>query len=92
MDTDIAQLYKAVIESSSSEEQKVKYFDEIRKLKPVSENRWNARWVILALVLIAFAAPLSHIFGETEVPDGILSLSSAALGALATFITSLAKK
>ncbi|MFT5816263.1 MAG: hypothetical protein ACI9VT_004041 [Psychroserpens sp.] len=92
MQSEVGQLYKVIIESSFDDDTKKQLLDEVRKLRPISEQTWPARWVIFALVVIAIAAPVAHIFSEYAVPDGILALSSAAVGALASFATSISKK
>lgn len=93
MDAEIVALYRSIIESNLPLPDKLQYFDEIRKLRPASENRWNFRWVILALALVATLSPLALASGwVTTLPEGVLGLSSTAVGALAAYVTSGLKK
>lgn len=95
MDTEVIALYKSICENNSLDiGTKQVLLDEIRKLKPASENRWNFRYVIWALAIVALASPLTMLLTQAtiEIPDGVLSLSSTAVGALAAFITSGPKK
>ena len=91
----ISTLYTLVINDKevSMEDKKV-LLDEIRKLKPASENRWNFRYIIWALAIVALVSPLTVlVHGYTaSFPEGVLALSSTAVGALAAFITSGLKK
>ena len=93
MEADIVALYRAVIESNLPLSEKREYLDEVRKLAPASENRWNFRWVILALALIAISSPLALLTHMvSSIPEGMLGLSSTAVGALAAYITSALKQ
>lgn len=97
MDTDIAELYKSVLDSELSKDEKKEFFDEIRKLKPATEQRGNIRWVISALVFVAISSPLLLIIlgfqiSDPKLPPELLTLSSTAVGALAAFMTSSFKK
>ena len=93
MDAEIVTLYKAIIESNLEKPEKLEYLNEIRKLTPASENRWNFRWVILTLALIAISSPLALVTRAVDtIPEGLLGLSSTAVGALAAYVTSALKK
>jgi hypothetical protein len=93
MEADIVALYRAIIESNLQLSDKKEFLNEVRKLRPASENRWNFRWVMIALALIAISSPLALITQAVkEIPAGMLALSSTAVGALAAFITSGLKK
>ncbi len=98
MEIDIGSLYKSVTDNKeTSIEEKQILLDEIRKLKPASDNRWNFRYVIWSLALVALASPLILISlairGEVvSIPEGIMALSSTSVGALAAFVTSTLKK
>ena len=94
MDSELVALSKSVIESATLDfNQKKELLDEIRKLRPASENRWNHRYVIWTLALVAISTPIAFVFKiQTEIPDVLVALSSTAIGALAAFMTSALKK
>ncbi|MBQ4834854.1 MULTISPECIES: hypothetical protein [Pseudoalteromonas] len=98
LDTEISKLYLKVLEDPKLDlEHKKVLLDEIRKLRPASENRWNFRWVIWALALVAIISPVASaialIFSkEPNISEGVLALSSTAVGALAAYVTSGLKK
>lgn len=95
MDNEVSELYKSILEDKELDlEKKKELLDEIRKLKPASDNRWNFRYVIWALALVALSSPLVYVVhGEIkDFPEGLMALSSTAVGALAAFITSSLKK
>ena len=66
--------------------------NEIRKLMSPDQNRWNFRWVILSLALVALSVPI-YAFTlvsksqTVDIPEAILSLGATALGALAGYLT-----
>ena len=67
-------------------------FNEIRKLMSPDQNRWNFRYVIVPLALVALSVPIyafTLIFNSltVDIPEALLSLGSTALGALAGFLT-----
>lgn len=99
MDTDLRDLIKTVINSDKPIEEKKELIDELRKMAPPDENRWHYRIVLITLALVAVSLPLFilsttllHWFvgapnlASLKVPDGLLSLGSAALGALAAYL------
>jgi len=91
----VSNLYSVVISDKNMDiETKKILLDEIRKLKPPGENKWNFRSIVIVLGIIALIAPLTVLFhGYADTfPPGVLSLSSTAVGALAAFITSSLKK
>ncbi|MFT5757714.1 MAG: hypothetical protein ACI9LM_002450 [Alteromonadaceae bacterium] len=99
MDNDIVELCRQIVsDKETSLKEKKALLNEIRKLLPASENRWNFRWVMFGLGLVALSAPLIYIFGNIfcfssgNIPEGLLALSSTSVGALAAFITSSIKK
>lgn len=99
MDNDIVELCRQIVSNKdTSLKEKKALLNEIRKLLPASENRWNFRWVMFGLSLVALSAPLIYILGNKfgfapgDIPEGLLALSSTSVGALAAFITSSVKK
>lgn len=90
MQNDMHDLYKMVLENKElSLKDKKELLDEIRKLGPGNENRWNFRYVIWALALVALSSPVIQAWwGSDDIPQGLLTISSTAVGALAAFITS----
>ena len=95
--SEVVLMYRSIIESDMEMDDKLKYLDEVRKLKPPSENRWNFRYVIWAIALVAISSPLMFLAfavqgKEVDPPEAMLTLSSTAVGALAAYITSALKK
>lgn len=94
MNQEIIDLYKTVLDDTKlTTSEKRKLLDDIRSLIPGSQNRWNFRWVIWPLGLMALSLPilvlvqlLSPSAASIKIPDGLLSLASAAVGALAGFL------
>ena len=69
-----------------------KLLNEIRKLAPPEGNRWNFRYIIFTLALVALSAPTWMIVrGDLTRPQGLLALASTAVGALAAFLSSYEK-
>ena len=84
---DIFDLYGKVIDGSYPITEKEKMFNEIRKLMPPEDNRWNFRYVIIPLTLVVFSVPVYLFFFNTaDMPEALLSLASTALGALAAYL------
>lgn len=76
---------------------KKKMLNELRKLLAPEQNRWNFRYAIWTLAILALSIPIVAIWsfykkGAMEIPAGLLSLGSAAVGALAAFLSSFAQK
>jgi L-asparagine transporter-like permease len=93
MNDNVFEMYKSVIDSERTIKEKKELLNEIRKLVPGNQNRWNFRWVIWALAAIAIVSPLTFIgtyfnLTDPKVPDAVIALSSTAVGALAAYITS----
>ena len=98
LESEVARMYSEVLAKDISLFKKYILLNEIRKLRPAGQNRWNIRWIIFALALVAVSSPLAYgaailcgtagSAGEI-VPDAMLSLSSAAVGALAAYFASL---
>ena len=100
MDQSLIELHRVVLSDSGlSVRQRRALLNDIRKLIPPDQNRWNLRWVIFPLALIGLSLPAVfaiHVvylgqFPE-KVPEGLVSLASAAVGALAGFLTPYIRK
>jgi hypothetical protein len=76
-------------------DEKIKLLNELRKLKPPTSDRWIYRWVIWflgATIIITVSVSLLMAFkGKAGIPDGLLAIASAAVGALASFLSPLSK-
>lgn len=98
MSPDLFELHRKVLEDSSlTFQQKLEMFNEIRKLMPPSQNRWNFRYAILPLAITTLAVPIYSLAAlslniQFDIPEALLSLSSTALGAIAAFLTNNATK
>ena len=96
MNPQLNDLIKQVIDSEYSVKEKKILLNELRKLLAPEQNRWHFRYVIWTLALIALSIPLIVIWScahgkQLEVPSGLLSLGSAAVGALAAFLSPSAR-
>jgi hypothetical protein len=73
---------------------KVRLIDELRKGMPVINDRWTVRYIIWGLIFIA-AVPIlffsvAAVRGTSiSMPEPIVAIMSAAVGALATYLTPL---
>jgi hypothetical protein len=85
----VADLYKAVLDHPThTVPEKIKLLNEIRKINTAEGDRWVYRPVSYSLGLIPIILIVSYAAGWLkEINDGLLSLSSAAVGALASFLT-----
>lgn len=99
MESDQLKLHKMVLEDTTlSFEQKKEMLNEIRKIMPADQNRWNFRYAILPLAITALSAPAYTLIAlicdkpNTETPEVLLTLSSTALGAIAAFLTGYREK
>lgn len=83
-------LLKAVVlDTSLSPDQKKSLIDELRKSTPASD-RWTFRWAIWILglvVVLTIVALRSLSTGQSEIPDGLVAIGSAAAGGLAGLLT-----
>ena len=96
MHSEVVELYKEVLKSDHPWAEKEMMLNEVRKLQPAGQNRWNFRWIALAVALVAISGPAAFLFGiynsqEKDLPPEVISLSSTAIGALAAYLTSAAK-
>lgn len=93
---------KAIIKYDDPEKAAI-LIDQLRKTLPPETDRWNLRNAIWAFMLIAGATPIYSIMlaiyqiieGEAvnvTIPDALLTLSSTALGALASYVTPFTKQ
>lgn len=85
----VADLYKSVLDHSThTVPEKIKLLNEIRKINTAEGDRWVYRPVSYSLGLIPIIVIICYAAGwMKEMNDGLLSLSSAAVGALASFLT-----
>ena len=83
----------AAVQGAGTPAEKQKIISELRKALPT--DRWTFRWVIWGLIVVVLI-PVAGVFliwlikGSIDVnsiPQGLISLASTALGALAAFIT-----
>jgi hypothetical protein len=83
----------AAVQGAGTPAEKIKIINELRKALPT--DRWTFRWVIWGLIVVVLV-PAVGVFliwlfrGNVEInslPQGLISLASTALGALAAFIT-----
>ncbi|TYC62197.1 hypothetical protein ETQ85_01190 [Zoogloea oleivorans] len=105
MDAELRLLFKDVLDSSLDIQDKKILMNELRKSAPPDENRWNFRIVVWTLAIVAISIPgyvlwttsiglggSAGIPREIKIPEGLLSLGSTAIGALAAFLTSQRRK
>ena len=93
MNPELISLYRAVLETHKdrlSFQEKKDLLNDIRKLVAPDENRWNFRYVIWILALVALSVPAAAFWliylGKGDVPQALLSLGSTAVGALAALL------
>lgn len=91
---EVAELFKSVIENKDMNIfQKKILLNEVRKLKSPDEDRWVYRtvvWVLGAVALGTVAYPFLCVGADgvsKEIPSGLLAIGSAAMGALAGYLT-----
>ena len=95
MDADLRDLFRHILEAERPLAERKAMMNELRKLAPPDENRWNFRFVIWTLALVALSVPVSVLLSAIanegtlprSLPEGLLSLGSAAVGALAAFLS-----
>ena len=89
----IFDLYTKVLEDKElPPEKKEEMFNEIRKITSPIDNRWNFRYVIFALALVALAVPAFALWrADAQIPDALLSIAATAIGALAGLLTRMSK-
>ena len=93
MDDNLFELHKMVLAKNLSVGNTKRLFNELRKTIPGEQNRWNFRWIVWTLALVALSVPVWFAYalhaniGDSKIPDGLLSLASAAVGALAAFVS-----
>lgn len=106
IELEVAAMYKHVISSDLPKDEKKKLLNDIRKIMPVGQNRWTIRGIILALSIVGITAPTIFLLpfvvalfrggaagvSSDMIPDSVIALSSAAIGALSTYMTSLAQR
>ena len=67
---------------------KKKLLSEVRKVRPALQDRWIYRWVVYLLGGTVVLTVLGGFYiigwaGKIEIPNGLIALGSAAIGALA---------
>jgi len=89
MPTTVADLYRLVLASDNNVADKINLLNEVRKINTAEGDRWVYRRPIAYLLgAIPVILLLAYVLGWVkEVNDGLLSLASAAVGALASFLT-----
>lgn len=92
MNDPITRLVEKIIDGNYDLKEKKVLLNEVRKIMSPEQSRWNFRYAIWTLALIALSIPIIILLRcgtapEDAVPDGLLSLGSAAVGALAAFLT-----
>lgn len=90
---DIADLFRDIIENDKLNIlQKKILLNEVRKLKSPDEDRWVYRMAVFVLGAVAIGTVAYPFFiSGSEIPSGLLALGSAAMGALAGYLTPHAK-
>jgi hypothetical protein len=83
----INELSWAVLDTNLPTQEKKVLLNEIRKLRTGQEDRWIFRTVVWILGAVAIVVVLYPLIIGKPLPDGLLSLGSAAVGALAAFLT-----
>lgn len=87
---DINELFKLVIQDEKLNIlQKKILLNEVRKLRPPEEDRWVYRTIVWVLGAVALGTVIYPFVNSTatEIPAGLLSIGSAAMGALAGYLT-----
>lgn len=93
MSSEVVKIYRDIIEDEKLElEQKKELLSEVRKIISPDENRWNFRFVIWTLALVALSVPVWAMWKSADIPQALLSLSSTAVGALAGFLSLYARR
>lgn len=72
-------------------EEKRMLIDELRKNNPGTSDRWTYRYAILtlggAVVLTIIALTILSTLADVKIPEGLVSIGSAAVGGLAGLLT-----
>jgi hypothetical protein len=87
---DISELFRDIIENEKLNIlQKKILLNEVRKLKSPDEDRWVYRMAVFVLGAVAIGTALYPYFVDCtkDIPSGLLALGSAAMGALAGYLT-----
>jgi hypothetical protein len=90
---DLKDLYVKIIEHTGLDsKEREKLLDDVRKLQSPEGNRWNFRYVIFSLALLALSVPIYAMWQlalgvESRIPDALLSIAATGVGALAGFMT-----
>lgn len=87
---DINELFKLVIQDEKLNIlQKKILLNEVRKLRPPEEDRWVYRTIVWVLGAVALGTVIYPFVNPSalEIPSGLLAIGSAAMGALAGYLT-----
>lgn len=89
--TSVNDLIAIVIQGPETNKEKIKLINEIRKSSPILADRWLYRysvWFLGAAVTMTIGIGFGMVWSTgNSVPDGLIALGSAAVGALATLIS-----
>jgi hypothetical protein len=85
-------LVRVILCSDIPTKEKLKLIDEVRKIGPASDDRWAYRICVYGLCLcvnacIIVIGVLSFSNQVAEIPETLIALGSAAVGALATMMS-----
>lgn len=91
-DRNVDDLFKLIIQDEKLNIlQKKILLNEVRKLRPPEEDRWVYRTVVWILGTVAIGTVLypfvCSIPEGKDIPGGLLAIGSAAMGALAGYLT-----
>lgn len=85
---EVAELFRIIIENKEMNIlQKKLLLGEVRKLRPPEEDRWVYRTVVWVLGIVAILTVAYPFIAGGEMPQGLLAIGSAAMGALAGYLT-----
>lgn len=88
----VVDLVRVILCSDIHTKDKLKLIDEVRKITPASDDRWSYRICVYGLCLCVNASiivigVLSFNNQGAEIPETLIALGSAAVGALATMMS-----
>lgn len=89
-DTTVNDLILTVLQSTGTQEEKIAIINEIRKARPPLADRWLYRSVVWSLGFTVVATILCTAalkYAEFDLPQGVIAIGSASVGALAALIT-----
>ena len=87
MSVDLGSLYMRILDDETIDpDRKRELLDDVRKLVDPADNRWNIWYVLWTLMALALSVPVAAIFLDGNIPEPLVALGSASVGALATFL------